>query len=221
MLVRLAWGSQGAEGLALPTPTLSLPAVGPLTFLGSDCRLFIGSGMRPLPLGPPHLPRKRPTLALPVKDPGPAGHRGPSPGHCLGVWRNACPLPPGSQSSPRSSVPLSAQVLRGHQEVGGQSRSCPARLAQDVGPGGPAEPGLALVQLPAVCEPRLGAGVDSPSSRTVGGTRLSGHTGVAEEVAVASPLCPLLVFPAHRQALRNPGLEGRGQDLTSPPGVPV
>lgn len=148
-LVRLAWGSQGAEGLALPTPTLSLPAVGPLTFLGSDCRLFIGSGMRPLPLGPPHLPRKRPTLALPVKDPGPAGHRGPSPGHCLGVWRNACPLPPGSQSSPRSSVPLSAQVLRGHQEVGGQSRSCPARLAQDVGPGGPAEPRPQVAAAPA------------------------------------------------------------------------
>ena len=172
-LVRLAWGSQGAEGLALPTPTPRLPAVGPLTFLGSDCRLFIGSGMRPLPLSPPHLPRKRPTLALPIKDPGPAGHRGPSPGHCSGVWRNACPLPSGAQSSPHSSVPLSAQVLCGHREVGGQSWSCPARLAQDVGPGGPAEPrpqaaaapaapaphpGLALVQLPAVCEPQLRGG---------------------------------------------------------------
>lgn len=151
-LVRLAWGGQGAEGPALPAP--HLPAGRPLTFLGSGCRLFIGSGMRPLPLGPPHLPKKWPTLALPVRDPGPARHRGPSPGHCSGVWRNACPLLLGDSNSPRSFASPSAQVLHGHREGGWTELELPCTPGPSwSAPGGPAEPRPQAAAAPATSAP--------------------------------------------------------------------
>ena len=135
--------------------------------------LFIGSGMRPLPLGSPHLPRKWPTLALPVRDPEPARHRGPSPGHCSGVWRNACPLLLGDSEFPTLLCapvsPGAAWAPRGWVDRVGAALHTWPKL---VGPGGPSGaqasgsrrachpcPGLARTQLPAVCEPQPGEGV--------------------------------------------------------------
>ena len=189
--------------------------------------------MRPLPLGSPHLPGSGPhwpCLSETLSQPGTgvqaqATAQGSGEMPALSCW--------GTQNSPRSFVPPSAQVLHGHREGGWTELELPCTPGPSwSAPGGPAEPRPQAAAEPATpalvwlghsslqsVSPSRGRG--SPSSRTIGGACLCGHMGVAEEVAVASPLCPFPVFPAHRQALRNPGLEGRGWDLTSPPGVPV
>lgn len=178
---------------------------------------------------PPHLPGKRPTLAWPIRDPGSAGHRSPSRDHCLGAWRNACPLLPGGSEFPMLLLaPLSPGAMWAPRwrvgRVGAALHTWPKRVSPGPRrspslrqpPRLPPPPRLALAQIPAVCEPQLGWGL---SSRPVGGACLFSHMGVAEEVAVPSPLSPPCIpSPPPSPEERRPGGQRTGSD--EPPGSP-
>lgn len=124
--------------------------------------------------------------------------------HCLGVWRNACPPHQGLRVPHAPPCPSQPRCCVGTKEwvdrVGAALHAWPKMLAR-----GTAEPGLALVQLSLQSRRRLGQGW-IPVLRTVGGTRLSGHTGWLGRWLSPPSLSPPCV-PSPRQALRNPGLE--------------
>lgn len=116
--VRPAWGSHGAEGPAVPAPTPRLPSDRPLTFLGSGCHLFIGSGMRPLLLSRPTSPGSSPRWPGPSETPGQPGTGVQGGTTAQGSGEMPALSHQGAQSSTRSSVPPSAQVPRGHRDSG-------------------------------------------------------------------------------------------------------
>ena len=171
---------------------------------------------------PPHLPGKRPTLAWPIRDPGPAGHRGPRRDHCSGVWRNACPLPPGGSEFPSLlRAPLSPCATWAPRQRVGRVGAALHTWPKWVGPGPQRSPGLrqprclppppclARAQIPAVCEPQPGWG---SSSRTVWGACLSSHMGWLRRWL--SPPC--FPSPPPSPEERRPGGQRMGSD--EPPG---
>lgn len=228
--VRPAWGSHGAEGPAVPAPAPRLPSDGPQTFLGSGCRLFIGSGMRPLPLSRPTSPGSGPCWPGPSETPGQPGTGVRAGTTAWGPGEMPALSCQGAQSSPCSSLPPSAQVPCGHRD-GGWAESelpcTPGPSGSARGPGGAQASGslracrpcpvwLWLRSLQSV-SPSWGGGCPPDLS----GELVCSATWGWLRRWLSLPLCPLPAFPAHRQALRNAGLEGRGRDLTSPLGPRV